>query len=238
MMELGRRGDVDVIGTCYDGNSARAAILESKPDLVLLDIKMPGRSGFEVIDGLETDHPPLVIFVTAFERFAVSAFRSDAVDYLLKPIDRNELGRSLDRARVRLSEQDAETRALELSAVLSQMRADADEETEYETSFWVKAAKQNIRVNIHEIEVLEAVRDYVSLHTVNRSYLMRSTMICLEAQLNPDQFVRVHRSFIINLDFVQSATTQAGGGKILGMRSGRKVRVGRTYRDKLPAYLP
>ncbi len=237
MMELGRRGDVDVVGTCYDGNSARKAILECRPDVVLLDIKMPGQSGFEVIDNLETDHPPLVIFTTAFERFAVSAFRSNAVDYLLKPIDRDELDQSLDRARLRLREHDAESRALELNSVVSQMRADADEVAGYETVFWVKTAKQNIRVNIHDIEVLEAVRDYVSLHTINRSYLMRSTMLCLEERLNPDQFVRVHRSFIINLDYVHAAKTKPGGVKVIAMRSGREVRVGRTYRAKLATSL-
>ena len=235
--ELSRRGDVEIIGPFFDGESARAGIERSKPDVAILDVKMPGCSGFDVLQRLSMDRLPLVIFVTAFERFAISAFKVHALDFLLKPVDPDALNASLDRARQRLKEADAQSRARELMAVVAQLRSDADGEVDYETAFWVKAGGRNVRVEARDIEVAEAVRDYVALHTSSRSLLMRSTMTMLEERLSPDRFARVHRSFIVNLDHIRATRIGERGAHMLQMTSGREVRVGRTHAARLASRL-
>ena len=237
VMELGRIGDIDIVGPYEHGVDARRAIVERRPDVALLDVQMPGANGFEVLQGLGEAEVPLVIFTTAYKRYAVSAFKAGAIDYLLKPIDSKALELALDKARSRLREQDAESRSGELRALLSQMRTDADVNSEYKSAFWVKGTTQNIRVSIHDLESIEAVRDYVLMHTRSRSHLMRGKISGLEQQLDPSQFIRVHRSYILNVKFIRASRKLKAGGKVITMASGKEIRVGRKYAAAIGSWL-
>ncbi len=237
IMELSRRGDTEVVGPYSHGAAARAGIIETKPDVALLDVQMPGSNGFDALEGLLPEQLPLVIFTTAFPRYAVAAFQSGAIDYLLKPIDTDALDTALEKARIRLQEKSAELRTHELRALLAQMRADADRKTHYETFFWVKSAKSNVRVSVHDIEVLEAARDYVMIHTSGRSFLMRGKISEIAERLDPERFVRVHRSYIANLDYVRSFRPNASGSKVITLVSGRSIPVGRTYASEVARHL-
>ncbi|MEO0982469.1 MAG: LytTR family DNA-binding domain-containing protein [Pseudomonadota bacterium] len=229
--ELERRSGVELVGVFSDGVAASEGIRNHRPDVVLLDIQMPGRTGFEIVDDMDPVDRPIVIFTTAFDRFALKAFKARALDYLLKPVDPTALSDALDRAAKRLSERSAEARAGELTAIISQIRDNGgpDASSDFDSYFWVRSARANVRVDVVDIEAVEAVRDYVSLHTPSRSYLMRSTMAQIESRLDPGVFLRVHRSFIINLNEIQAMTSTASGARLLVTGSGREVKVGRTF---------
>lgn len=229
VIELSRRGDLELIGPVGNGIDARKVMLEQKPDIALLDIRMPGSTGLEVLEGLQPEQTPIVIFTTAYHHYAVSAFKAGAIDYLMKPIESDALDNALDRARVRLREQNAEERSRELRALVSQLRSDKQTDHEYETAFWVKNAKQNVRVSVHDVEAIEAVRDYVLMHTHGRSHLMRAKISDIESRLDPAQFMRVHRSFIINQNFLRAFGATKTGSKSITLTSGRVIPVGRTY---------
>ncbi|MEM7766535.1 MAG: LytTR family DNA-binding domain-containing protein [Pseudomonadota bacterium] len=227
--ELSRRSDVCVVELCRDGPSAQAAIARHKPDVVVFDITMPGLSGFQVLEHCALEDMPIPIFVSAFEQFALDAFRHNALDFLLKPIDSEALHASIDRARQRMKEVSAETLARELQAVVEQLRSERRPEGPHVTEFWVKAGRRNTRVGVEDIEYAEALKDYVTLQTATQSHLLRSTMTRMEALLPPHQFLRVHRSYIVNLDKVAALVSGEKGELTLEMMSGRIARVGRSH---------
>ena len=235
--ELCKLNDVEVIRTCSNGLEARDMIIDEKPDVVLLDVQMPGATGFDVLDGLTHSQTPLVVFTTAYKHYAIAAIKAGAIDYLLKPIDADALESALDKARMRLRARDAALRTDELRAIVDQLRANIDKTSQYTTEFWVKTKNQNVRVSVHELEVIEAVRDYVLLHTRSRSCLLRGKISSIEKELDPDLFVRAHRSFIVNLKFVRALKTLKTGGKLMRMMSGREVRIGRKFTSRVQARL-
>jgi len=228
--------DVEMVGAAADGDTALRLIEEQAPDVVLLDIKMPGRSGLELLPMLRGPGVPIVIFVTAFNEYAVRAFELAAVDYLLKPVPFERMREALTRARHALRSRDAETRLAEMSAVIAALRSDADTrmtERGYDRDFWVLQHGEYVRVPVERIEWVEAERDYIRLHTGTASYLVRDTMVRTEERLDPTQFVRVHRSTILRRTIVSAVRIGNYGALKVVLLNGAELPVGRSYAERV-----
>ncbi|KTE04271.1 MAG: LytR/AlgR family response regulator transcription factor [Sphingopyxis sp.] len=210
--------DVEVVGTASTGDEAEARIAALRPDLVMLDISMPQKSGIRVAADLVADPRPEIIFVTAFEQYAPDAFEVDAADYLLKPVRFDRLRQAVERARRRRAMRDAVDRIA--SAPPVEIREEA---------IWVQVASGNLRLPIIQIEWVEAARDYVLLHTSTRSYIHRISMTALEQLLDPQQLMRVHRSTFIRPALVKAVQRLGKGLIALEMEDGAIVQVGPSY---------
>ena len=223
--------DVEVVGAVGDGAQAITAIRTHRPDAVLLDIKMPIADGFEVVDAIEENGAPIVIFITAYDSFALRAFETPAVDYLLKPVEFDRLSAALNRARERRAEIDAGRRAQELAAVLEALRSESHtrEGHSYEREFWIRERGRFFRVPITAIERIEAERDYVRLYWEGRTLLYRETMTNLEERLDPNVMLRVHRSAFVNWERLKSVRRDLGGRMYAVLESGAEVPVSRAY---------
>ncbi|OYW47095.1 MAG: DNA-binding response regulator [Sphingomonadales bacterium 32-68-7] len=237
--------DVEVIGTCANGREAIRAIKTEKPDLVFLDIQMPGFDGFSVVKGVMELEPPLFVFVTAYEEHAIRAFQANAVNYLMKPVDVDELADTLDRVRTRLAEKRSAEEAKKLQDVLAEVAPDAmenmptdDESTaRYEKMINIKDRGQIFRVDVDSIEHIEAAGDYMCIYTGDNSLILRETMKDLERRLDPRVFQRVHRSTIVNLDQVRQVKPHTNGECFLVLGSGAEVKVSRSYRDVVARFV-
>lgn len=210
--------DVDVVGTASTGEEAERRIAELHPDLVMLDISMPQKSGIRVAADLVADPRPEIIFVTAFEQYAPDAFEVDAADYLLKPVRFDRLRQAVERARRRRTMRGAADRLAGIAP------AEARDE-----AIWVQVAGGNLRLPIAQIEWVEAARDYVLLHTATRSYIHRISMTALERLLDPGQLMRVHRSTFIRPALVRAVQRLGKGLIALEMEDGAIVQVGPSY---------
>ena len=237
--------DVEIIGTCSNGREAIRAIKTEKPDLVFLDIQMPGFDGFSVVKGVMEIEPPLFVFVTAYEEHAIRAFEANAVNYLMKPVDEDKLADTLDRVRTRLTEKRAAEEAEKLKDVLAEVAPEAmenmpaDEESagRYEKMINVKDRGQIFRVDVDTIEHIEAAGDYMCIYTGDNSLILRETMKDLERRLDPRVFQRVHRSTIVNLDQVRQVKPHTNGECFLVLGSGAEVKVSRSYRDVVARFV-
>lgn len=210
--------DVRVVGTAATGEAAEAQIAALKPDLVMLDISMPKKSGIRVAADLAVEPRPEIVFVTAFEQYAPDAFEVDAADYLLKPVRFDRLRQAVERARRRRALRDAEQRLANV------VPADARED-----AIWVQVASGNLRLPIAQIEWVEAARDYVLFHTATRSYIHRISMASLEDLFDPDQLMRIHRSTFIRPALVSGVQRLGKGLIALEMQDGAVVQVGPSY---------
>lgn len=207
---------LNLVGTATDGAAALRLVPALKPDLLLLDIAMPGLDGMEVARTLEQSDPrPSVIFVTAFDQFAVAAFDVSAIDYLLKPVAQDRLERAVARAR-------AQTAAPPPAPTDSAHGRWAHE-------FWVPHRAEIIRIAACEIDLIEAERDYMRLHVGPRSYLLHQTITELERRLDPAEFVRLHRSTIARRGHIAGFRHEAGGAWLAQLKDGKELRIGRTY---------
>jgi len=237
--------DVEVIGTCANGREAIRAIKTEKPDLVFLDIQMPGFDGFSVVKGVMEIEPPLFVFVTAYEEHAIRAFEANAVNYLMKPVDEDKLADTLDRVRTRLAEKRSADEAKKLQDVLAEIAPDAignipaeDENAgRYERMINIKDRGQIFRVDVETIEHIEAAGDYMCIYTGDNSLILRETMKDLERRLDPRVFQRVHRSTIVNLDQVRQVKPHTNGECFLVLDSGAEVKVSRSYRDVVARFV-
>ena len=237
--------DVEVIGTCVNGREAIRAIKTEKPDLVFLDIQMPGFDGFSVVKGVMEIDPPLFVFVTAYEEHAIRAFEANAVNYLMKPVDEDKLADTLDRVRTRLAEKRSAEEAKKLQDVLAEVAPEAmenlpsDEEAagRYEKLINGKDRGQIFRVDVDTIEHIEAAGDYMCIYTGDNSLILRETMKDLERRLDPRVFQRVHRSTIVNLDQVRQVKPHTNGECFLVLDSGAEVKVSRSYRDVVARFV-
>jgi two-component system LytT family response regulator len=237
--------DVEIIGTCANGREAIRAIKTEKPDLVFLDIQMPGFDGFSVVKGVMELEPPLFVFVTAYEEHAIRAFQANAVNYLMKPVDVDELADTLDRVRTRLAEKRSAEEAKKLQDVLAEVAPDAtdslpaeDESTaRYEKMINIKDRGQIFRVDVESIEHIEAAGDYMCIYTGDNSLILRETMKDLERRLDPRVFQRVHRSTIVDLDQVRQVKPHTNGECFLVLGSGAEVKVSRSYRDVVARFV-
>ena len=208
--------DLHLVGTATDGASALRLVEALRPDLLFLDIAMPGMDGLEVARRIEGIEPkPAVIFVTAFDQFAVAAFDVAAVDYLLKPIASERLLRAVDRARQAL-------------AARGEPASDGQKQ-QWISEFWVPHRSEIIRIQSDDIELIEAERDYMRLHVGTRSFLLHQTITDLEQKLDPGLFIRLHRSTIARRDHIAGFKYDASGSWLAQMKDGKCVRIGRTY---------
>jgi len=209
---------LNLVGTATDGASALRMVPALKPDLLLLDIAMPGLDGMEVARTLEqSDQRPQVIFVTAFDQFAVAAFDVSAVDYLLKPVAQDRLERAVSRARTNQN------------APPPPPTAENPQGGRWAQEFWVPHRAEIIRIAAEEIDLIEAERDYMRLHVGPRSYLLHQTITELERRLDPGEFVRLHRSTIARRGHIAGFRHEAGGAWLAQLKDGKELRIGRTY---------
>jgi len=238
--------DIEIIATCSNGREAIRAIKTEKPDLVFLDIQMPGFDGFSVVKGVMDVDPPLFIFVTAYSEHALKAFEANAVDYLMKPVEEDRLADAIERTRTRLSQRKGQEEIEKLKNVLAEVAPDAinqmpDEDaladSRYEKMLNVKDRGQIFRVDVDTIEHIEAAGDYMVISTGENSLVLRETMKDLERRLDPRVFQRVHRSTIVNLNQVRQVKPHTNGECFLVLGSGSEVKVSRSYRDVVARFV-
>jgi two-component system LytT family response regulator len=223
--------EVEIVAECGDGAQAAMVIGSHEVDLVFLDIQMPELDGFELLEALDHENLPAVIFVTAFDEYAVRAFEVSAIDYLLKPIDPARFEQALERALARLGR--PTEGASELQEFLVRWRAQRG----YAARFVVRTGGKLIFVRTEDVDWMDAAGNYVRLHSGGRPYLVRETMKSIEARLNPEQFVRVHRSAIVNIDRVASLEPYFHGEYVVIMRDGAKLTSSRSHSGRLRALL-
>jgi two-component system LytT family response regulator len=225
--------DVEVVGECADGRSAVSAIRDLDPDLVFLDVQMPALNGLGVVAEVGADRMPATVFVTAFDRYAVRAFDVNAVDYLLKPFDRDRFAEALRRAKAQVGRRaDAGVRD-RLLALLAESRAAPQPPPSATERLAVKSGGKVVFVRVDEIDWIEAAGNYCRLHVGKQTHLLRETMAALETRLNPKKFVRIHRSTIMNLERVRELQPYFHGDYVVVLRDGTQLTLSRTYRQKL-----
>ena len=238
--------DVEIIDTCSNGREAIRKIKTEKPDLVFLDIQMPGFNGFSVVKGVMGIDPPLFVFVTAYQEHAIRAFEANAINYLMKPVDEDKLADTIERVRVRMTEMKSSDEAEKLMNVLAEVAPDAAEKfsegegesaERFEKLINVKDRGQIFRVEVDSIENIEAAGDYMIISTGDNSLVLRETMKDIERRLDPRKFQRVHRSTIVNLDQVRQVKPHTNGECFLVLESGAEVKVSRSYRDVVARFV-
>jgi two-component system LytT family response regulator len=238
---------VEIVGRCANGREAIRAVKTLKPDLVFLDIQMPGFDGFSVVSGLADVEPPLFVFVTAFQQHALKAFEAEAVDYLLKPVEEDRLAATLERVRLRLAEKRSSMEKERLQGLLDEVApgaasgvladADAPSASRYEKVLNIKDRGQIFRVDVDDIERIDAAGDYMCIYTADQTLILRETMKDLEKRLDPRKFQRVHRSTIVNLDNIKSVKPHTNGECFLVLASNAQVKVSRSYREVVARFL-
>ncbi|HYN85950.1 MAG TPA: LytTR family DNA-binding domain-containing protein [Pyrinomonadaceae bacterium] len=226
--------DLEIVGECSNGQEALAAFRELRPDLLLLDVQMPELGGFEVLEALKAEpRQPVVIFVTAYDQYAVRAFEYHALDYLLKPFDRERFEAAVRRAKEHLRER-APNGAVDrrILALLEQLRTGR-----YIERLVVKNGGRVYFLETSEIDWVEAEGNYISIHTGKKSHLLRETISNLEAQLDPRRFVRIHRSAIVNISRVQELQPWTHGEYHVILQDGTQLTLSRNYRENLQSVL-
>ena len=217
---IGLIPNMSVIGEASKGKDAVEMIDEMKPDLIFLDVQMPGMTGFDVLD--EIEHDPFVIFTTAYDQYAIKAFEKNAVDYLLKPLDQERFKLAIERAVNRMK--------LEQNNVGELLRSlKTENKTSYDSHIFVQKSEKLLNLPVEEIMFLEASGDYTILTTKSDQFVSSSGIGKLEEILNPETFIRVHRSTIININFLKEIEKHFNGGMIVKMQTGKSFPVSRTY---------
>jgi two-component system LytT family response regulator len=224
---LEREVDFEVVGECSNGAEATAAIRDLKPDVVFLDVQMPGLGGFEVIERVGVEQMPTTVFVTAFDEHALRAFDAHALDYLLKPFDADRFQQTLNRIRSR------PPRNRELVGHLSEVLQALAPAQHYPSTLVVRSGPRLLIVDIKDVIALTGEGNYVRVHTGKKSYLLRETMASLEERLDPTQFVRIHRSTIVRISSIASLESVAQAEYKVVLRNGARFATSRTYRARL-----
>ena len=243
--------DVEIVAKCQNGREAISAIKTHKPDLVFLDIQMPGFDGFSVVQGMMEVEPPLFVFVTAYSDHMLKAFEAQATDYLMKPVEEARLADTLDRVRQRLTEKRSVGEVEKLKEVLAEVAPEAAADmagewagdggevsvNRFEKLINIKDRGQIFRVDVDTIERIDAAGDYMCIYTGDNTLILRETMKDLEKRLDPRRFQRVHRSTIVNLDLVKQVKPHTNGECFLVLNSGASVKVSRSYRDVVARFV-
>ena len=231
---LEQQPDVEIVGVCTDGPSAVETIDRTQPDLVFLDVQMPGMNGFEVVENLERTKLPAVVFVTAHDAHALKAFEIHALDFLLKPFDQTRFEKALERARSQLNQSKGTTL---LDSRLVSLLEELHEERKYSERLIVKSSGRVFFVRTEEIDWVEASGNYVKIHTKSDAHLLRESMKNMEAKLDPKTFVRIHRSAIVNIDHIKELEPWFHGEYIVIMRDGTRLTASRVFSDRLSALI-
>jgi two-component system LytT family response regulator len=226
---LQQESDVEVVGECSDGGQAVTAIQSQSPDLVFLDVQMPGCDGFEVIRNIGADRMPTVIFVTAYDEYALQAFEVHALDYLLKPFGKDRFQQTLRHAREALERK----RAGDLGRRLLALVHDVKPEPQRVERLVVKSGGRVFFLRTDEIDWIEAAGNYVRLHLGSESHLFRETMNRMESRLDARRFTRIHRSRIVNTERIKELQPWFNGDYVVILRDGTRLTMSRGYRDKL-----
>ncbi len=221
--------DVEIVGECVNGYEAVAAIQEQSPDLIFLDVEMPEMSGFEVLSALKTERIPMVIFVTAYDQYAVRAFEVHAFDYLLKPFDRDRFEKAMRRAKAQIARQRNGTTDQRILALLEELKA----ESKYLERLVIKSEGRVFFLDTDDIYWIEAEGNYVRVHNGKKSYLLRDTVSSLESHLDPKKFLRIHRSAIVRIDRIQELQSWFHGEYRVILQNGTQLTLSRNYRENL-----
>jgi two-component system LytT family response regulator len=242
--------DVEVVAQCANGREALAAIEEHRPDLLFLDVQMPGMSGFEVLAQLQQDALPMVIFVTAFDQYAIRAFEARALDYLLKPVEDSRLEAALDRARAQLQARNAEHQRDRLFGLIAEITGSGELALEelllrgrealapkFPDILPIQQGRDVVRVPVASIDWIDAAGDYMCIHAAGATHVLRGTMKELERFLDGRLFQRVHRSTIVNLQRVKALRAHMNGEYFLALENGQELKLSRSYRDKVEYFL-
>ncbi|MGH9766974.1 MAG: LytR/AlgR family response regulator transcription factor [Blastocatellia bacterium] len=225
--------EIVILGECANGAETISAARELAPDLIFLDVQMPGIDGLAVSEALDGNQNPLVIFVTAYEQYAVRAFDVQAVDYLLKPFDRARFTQALQRAKERLREKRRDDVNRQILGLLSEIK----DKPQYLDRLVIKNNDRVFVLKTDEIDWIEAEGNYVRVHFGKQSSLMRETLTRLAAQLDPRQFPRIHRSRLVNIDRIQELQPWSHRDWRIILRNGAELRLSRNYRDQLSQLL-
>jgi two-component system LytT family response regulator len=226
---LQQEKDIELVGECADGQQAINAIQAQHPDLVFLDVQMPACDGFGVIEQVGADRMPAVVFVTAYDEYALKAFEVHAIDYLLKPFGRDRFQQTLQHAREHLERR----RAGDLGRRLLALVQDLKPEPTKLDRLVVKSGGRVFFLRTDEIDWIEAAGNYVKLHVGNEAHLFRETMNALEARLNPALFYRIHRSHIVNIERVRELQPWFNGEYVVFLKDNTRLTLSRGYREKL-----
>lgn len=247
-LRLAEFDNIDIVGECKNGIEAVTLIPQVRPDLVFLDIQMPGLNGFQVINKLqELKQPiPLIVFVTAFDSYAIKAFDIHALDYVLKPVDERRLKDAIDKVLLRLEQKQQDGHNQKLARLVADFTGDDCEDilrrlasgesitsNSYPDILAIKDGSEVTRVAINDIQWIDAAGDYMCVHATDQTHIMRRTMKELEQELDPRKFVRAHRSAIVNIKFVQKMISHISGEYHLILNNGTELKVSRSYRDRV-----
>lgn len=231
---------IEILDECRNGREAVKAINTLSPDLIFLDIQMPEMDGFDVLERVGPEHIQAIIFVTAFDQYALKAFDVHALDYLLKPFDDERFTHALQRAKSQIEARQMNKLTQRLLALLDERateRSDALQQKNYLTRLMIKASGRVMLLKVEDIDFIEADGNYAKLHVGRKSHLLREKMHDLEGRLDPAKFVRIHRSIIVNLDRIKEMHPHFNGDYIVVLEDGRKLRLSRTRRENLDARL-
>jgi len=232
-MRLEKYPQIQVVQSCQNGKEALAAIAELAPDLVFLDIQMPGFTGFDVVKRLQQDNMPAIVFVTAYDAFAVDAFTANAVDYLLKPVEDDRLETTITKVTEHVSRKEA---AMKSRGAINQLLQSVSETSQYSDRIAIKDGSSTTFVPVKDIDWVDAAGDYMCVHVNGQTHIMRTTMKELEAQLDPNIFQRVHRSTIVNLHRVEKVSSHINGEFHLTLSNGSSLKMSRSYKDKVKRF--
>jgi two-component system, LytTR family, response regulator len=249
-IRLRTESDFEILAQCANGREALAAIQQLKPDVVFLDIQMPGMSGFEVLAHLPQESLPVVVFVTAYDQYAIKAFEARAIDYLLKPIDEERFTVALARIREHVAARDASGQRDRLLQIIAEITGSGElilddvlaqgrkaVEPRRPEMLPIRQGRETVRVPVASIQWIDAAGDYMCIHAGGETHILRGTMKELEDMLDPKLFQRVHRSTIVNLRLVKSLRAHMNGEYFLTLESGHELKLSRTYRDKVEYFL-
>jgi two-component system, LytTR family, response regulator len=226
--------DIEVVGECGDGKQAVVALRDLQPDLVFLDVQMPALDGFEVLEAVRGDRLPAVIFVTAYDRYAIRAFEHHALDYLLKPFDRDRFQKALARLRADLQRKQQASASQRLAAMLQDVQSSSRKPVQ---RLVIKSGGRIFFLRVEEIDWIEAAGNYVRLHVGKETHLLRETMNSLEGRLDGQQFVRIHRSTIVAMDRIKELQPWFHGDFKVILKDGGELTLSRGYRQKLQEML-
>ncbi len=230
---LAEAKDIEVVDECANGRDAIRAIEESPPDLLFLDVQMPEVDGLDVLQAIGVGRVPVVIFVTAYDQFALRAFEAQALDYLLKPFGDERFDAALERARERLRQRDRGDLDRRLDALLQELSPRRG----YLQRLVVPSGHRSIFIPTQEIDWIEAERNYIRLHVGERSYLLRENVGRIETSLDPTQFCRIHRSTIVNIERIHAVESLFRGEYLVVLHDGTKLTSGRSYRGNVQALM-
>lgn len=231
---LEEHDNVSVVGEAKNADQAVEVIKERAPDLVFLDVQMPGANGFSVLERIQLKKTPVIIFTTAFDQYALDAFKVHAIDYLLKPFEQDRFDEAVNLAKDQLRmKRSAQLNEQMMNLLNSYHQADE----QYWTTIKLKEKGREVYVKVDDLLYLETAGNYVILQTMEKQHLYRSTMNDLEAVLNPDEFLRIHRSFLINKRFVKSQRYAGGNEFSFEMKNGKSLSSAKSYKDNITRFL-